>query len=224
MAAVIDRTVNFMGSSPIVGGTISIAVGSGLAARMYNKKQVAVAFFGDGATDEGVFYESLNFAIINKLPVLFIVENNGFSTHLPDFLRQSNPNIAERVSGFKINACRVDGNDPEKVYNTALEMAEKARKGEGPSLLECLTYRWLSHVGYWKDLDVGFRKKKDVEAWMERCPIKKTKKTLISQGILSQLDIDNIEGSVKSEVEESVSFARNSKSPDPETIHFGLFS
>jgi len=221
---VIDRLVGFMGSSPIVGGTISIAVGSGLSAKMNRKGQVSVAFFGDGATDEGVFYESVNFAMIHKLPVIFVCENNRFSTHLPDFVRQSNPDVADRVAGFRINARRVNGNSPEEIFSVVSEMVDKARKGEGPSLIECMTYRWLSHVGYWKDLDVGFRKKTDVEHWMERCPIRQLSEQMITRGMLTRPELEEMERAAVAIVEESVEFARSSKSPDPAAIAEGLFS
>ena len=195
---IIDREVGFMLSSPIVAGSISIAVGSGLAAQRKGEGQVSAAFFGDGATDEGVFYESLNFAILNKLPVLFVCENNGFSTHLPDFLRQSNICIADRVKGFKINSATVDGNNPHEIFEVSKEMIDKARKNQGPSLIECNTYRWLSHVGYWQDLDVGYRKKVDVEHWMKRCPINLLSNDLVKAGELSNEELNQMKNEIKS--------------------------
>jgi acetoin:2,6-dichlorophenolindophenol oxidoreductase subunit alpha len=221
---VIDREVGFMLSSPIVGGSVPIAVGSALAAKMKGEGQVSVAFFGDGATDEGVFYESLNFAIVYNLPMIFVCENNGFSTHLPDFLRQSNTNIAERIQGFKINAQKVDGNNPYEIFNAAKEMIMKARNNGGPSLLECTTYRWLSHVGFWQDLDIGYRKKKDVEHWMNKCPIEFLLKDLIASGLLNENEYKKTKEEILAQVEESVSFAKNSPFPSPSSIEQGLFS
>ena len=212
---VIDRNVGFMLSSPIVGGSISIAVGSALAAKMKNKGQVSVAFFGDGATDEGVFYESLNFAIVNKLPMIFVCENNSFSTHLPDFLRQSNTSVSERVKGFNINVDKVDGNNPFEIYKSVGKMIEKARNNEGPSLIECTTYRWLSHVGYWQDLDIGYRKKVDVEQWMNRCPIKFLANELIQNEVITQDEFIKLEEEIKNQINNAVIFAKNSSSPDP---------
>jgi acetoin:2,6-dichlorophenolindophenol oxidoreductase subunit alpha len=221
---VIDRKVGFMLSSPIVGGSIPIAVGSALAAKMKGKGQVSVTFFGDGATDEGVFYESLNFAIVNKLPILFVCENNGFSTHLPDFVRQSNTCVIDRINGFKINTARVDGNNPFDVYNTSKLMIERARQDLGPSLIECTTYRWLSHVGYWQDLDVGYRKKVDVEHWMKRDPIDFLSRELIRNEVFTEGDFTRMKKELQLLVDNAVDFAKNSPSPHPSTINEGLFS
>ena len=221
---IIDREAGFMLSSPIVGGSIPIAVGAALAAKKKGKAQVSAAFFGDGATDEGVFYESLNFAIVNKLPMIFVCENNGFSTHLPDFLRQSNICVVDRVKGFKINSAKVDGNNPYDVYNTSRIMIERARHDQGPSLIECNTFRWLSHVGYWQDLDVGYRKKADVEHWMNRCPINFLSNDLIKNGLLTKVDLRKMKKEIKAQVDNTVAFAKNSPSPNSLTITEGLFN
>jgi pyruvate dehydrogenase E1 component alpha subunit len=221
---VIDRNVGFMMSSPIVGGSISIAVGSALAAKIKGKGQVAVAFFGDGATDEGVFYESLNFAEVYKLPMIFVCENNYFSTHLPDFLRQSNTCVSDRVKGFKINTDKVDGNNPYEIINTVSRMIERARNNEGPSLIECTTYRWLSHVGYWQDLDVGYRKKSDVEKWMNRCPIDFLSKELIKKKVLLESEYNKMKEDIRLQVENAVVFAKNSPFPEPSAIMKYLYN
>ena len=221
---VIDKSVGFMLSSPFVGGSIPIAVGSALAAKVANNAQVSVAFFGDGATDEGVFYESLNFAKVHNLPMIFVCENNSFSTHLPDFLRQSNTSIADRIKGFKINAKKVDGNNPYDINNTAYEMIKRARNNGGPSLIECTTYRWLSHVGYWQDLDIGYRKKTDVESWMKRCPIDFLSNDLIKSGILTLDKLNQMKNKIKIQIEQATVKAQNSQKPDPLSIFEGQFS
>ncbi len=220
----IDKNVGFMASSAIVAGSMPIAVGSALAAKMKDEGQVAVAFFGDGATDEGVFYECINLAVLYKLPIIFICENNAFATHQPDFLRQSNINVADRIRGFNINAECVSGNNPYEVYSAVSKMVKHARDLQGPALLECKTFRWLSHAGHWQDLDVGYRKKKDVELWMNKCPITLLSADLIANGIISEADIIVIKSKLLLEIEESVRFAHNSPSPDPRTIGEGLFS
>jgi len=220
---VIDRKVGFMLSSPIVGGSIPIAVGSALAAKMKGAGQISVAFFGDGATDEGVFYESLNFAIVNKLPIVFVCENNSFSTHLPDFLRQSNTSVSDRIKGFNINTDKVDGNNPYEIYKAVSDMIVRARNNKGPSLIECTTYRWLSHVGYWQDLDIGYRKKTDVEHWMSRCPIDFLSKDLIGNGILTNDEYVKMKDNIKLQIDNAVVFAKKSPAPDPLTIMEGLF-
>jgi len=221
---IIDRNAGFILSSPIVGGSISIAVGSALAAKMAGNAQVSVAFFGDGATDEGVFYESINFATVYNLPMIFVCENNSFSTHLPDFLRQSNTSVADRVKGFNINTKKVDGNNPYEIDDTVSKMIVNARNGEGPSLIECTTYRWLSHVGYWQDLDIGYRKKIDVEHWMSRCPIKFLSNDLIKKGIITKEEFEKMKADIILKIEDAVEYARNCPKPDPSAIMFGLFN
>jgi TPP-dependent pyruvate/acetoin dehydrogenase alpha subunit len=205
--------VGFLGSSAIVAGSIPIAVGAALAARQLGQERVSVAFFGDGATDEGVFYESLNLAVIYGLPVLFVCENNRFSTHMPDHLRQGNPDISSRLQGFKIAAFRLDGNDPVAVYQSALERVRVARSGGGPALLECLTYRWLAHVGPTVDEDVGYRRKVDIEHWRTRCPIVFLKRKLEMESVLDAPGYQALERAVKLEVQEAIEFARSSAYP-----------
>lgn len=221
---IIDREVNFMLSSPIVGGSISIAVGSAFAAKYLKSGNVSVAFFGDGATDEGVFYESVNFAVLNKLPMIFVCENNDFSTHLPGFTRQSNPVVVERVKGFKINSVLLDGNDPIEIYEKTKELVDNCRQKSEPLLIECNTYRWLSHVGYWQDLDVGFRKKEDVLAWMEKCPIKKMSSFLLDNKYLTSFDIQSIDDEIKTRVDRYAEYSRVNNSPDPTNLSMGLYS
>ena len=141
------------GSSAIVAGTISLAVGAALAFSMQNKGAVSVAFFGDGAVDEGVFYESLNIASLYKLPVIFVCENNLCSTHLPISACLADTNIYKKAKVFDIPGIKVDGNNVLEVYNAAKKAIENARCGKGPSLIECMTYRWRGHVGPNDDLD-----------------------------------------------------------------------
>jgi TPP-dependent pyruvate/acetoin dehydrogenase alpha subunit len=218
-----DKNVGFLMSSAIVAGTISIGVGAGLSAKLKKDNRVSVVFFGDGATDEGVFYESLNMATLYKLPVLFVCENNNFSTHMPGFLRQSNPNVAERIAGFNLLTDRVDGNKVTDVREAALKMVEHMRKGNGPALLECDTYRWLAHVGWEDDYDIGYRLKKDILSWKERCPIKDHKNKLISEKTLTEEDFLTLEAREKKEVSRILDWAKNLPSPDASSISEKLF-
>jgi TPP-dependent pyruvate/acetoin dehydrogenase alpha subunit len=213
--------VGFIGSSAIVAGSIPIAVGAALAARQLSKERVSVAFFGDGATDEGVFYESINLAVLYRLPVIFVCENNRFSTHMPDHLRQGNPDIASRLQGFKIAVSQLDGNDPIAVYLAAKDRVKAARDGGGPALLECLTYRWLAHVGPTVDEDVGYRRKVDIEYWRGRCPIVFLRHRLEAESALDSAAFETIECSAKREVQESIAFARSSDYPVPEDVEWG---
>jgi pyruvate dehydrogenase E1 component alpha subunit len=214
----------FIASAAIVAGTIPLAVGAALKAKMMGETRVSVAFFGDGATDEGVFYECVNFAALNKLPVLFACENNLFSTHLPVFMRQSNVALSEKMAGFGLPSRRVDGNDASEVYLAAFQMIQEAREGRGPSFLECMTYRWYSHVGAWRDLDVGFRKKAEVESWMRRDPIDAAKRYLNANRPESRDGVSRMAAAVAEEVEEALSFARKSSAPSVSTLASGLFA
>jgi len=218
---VIDPEIGFMGSSAIVAGTIPIAVGAGLTAKVRGRSQISVAFFGDGATDEGVFYESLNYAALHKLPVLFVCENNSFSTHMPAFLRQSNPEVCERVAGFKIKTARVDGNLPLDVCCAAADLIGSIRSGNGPALLECMTYRWLAHVGPTPDIDIGYRVKKDIDFWMAKCPIVWIKKYLSGERKIYKGEIDAAEAGVQRLVEQSIEYAKASPEPAADSLTAG---
>ncbi len=208
--------VGFLGSSAIVGGSIPIAVGAALAARQLAQPRVAVAFFGDGATDEGVFYESVNLAVLYKLPVIFVCENNGFSTHMPDFLRQGNPDVAARLQGFKLPTAQLDGNDPILIHQAATQRVDSARNGAGPVLLECLTYRWLAHVGPTVDEDVGYRRRADIDLWHSRCPIVFLRRRLEAESSLDATAFEALERRIRQEVGEAIEFARASEYPSRE--------
>ena len=208
-----EPAVGFLGSSAIVGGSIPIAVGAALAARQLGQPRVAVAFFGDGATDEGVFYESVNLAVLYKLPVIFVCENNRFSPHMPDFLRQGNPDVAARLQGFKIPTAQLDGNDPVLIHQAAAERVDSARNGAGPVLLECLTYRWLAHVGPTADEDVGYRRKSDIDLWRSRCPIVFLRRRLEAEAGLDSPAFEALQRDIKEEVQEAIAFARASEYP-----------
>jgi acetoin:2,6-dichlorophenolindophenol oxidoreductase subunit alpha len=216
---VVDKEVGFMGSSAIVGGSLPIAVGAALSSQYLKSKRISVVFFGDGATDEGIFYECINMAVLYKLPVLFVCENNDFATHLPNLIRQSNAVVSDRVKGFKINAVKVDGNNPIEIHNTARELISGIRNNTGPALLECVTYRWFSHAGCWTDMDVGFRKKVDVEYWMSKCPIKMLYKLLVSKKMISEIEFNKMNEEIENEMNDAVSYAKKSSSPQELSLH-----
>jgi pyruvate dehydrogenase E1 component alpha subunit len=206
--------IGILGTTAIVGGIIPLAVGTAMAVKMQNDDRIVVSFFGDGATDEGVFYESINFASVRKLPIVFVCENNHYSTHLPLRYRQPADNIYQRVKGFKIPAVRIDGNDVIKTYHTAENAIEHVKSQRGPFFIECETYRWRSHVGPWEDIDVGFRTRKEVEKWKKKCPVKKLEKVLMEKRILDEQEKTQILDQVNKEVAEAQDFARNSAYPE----------
>jgi pyruvate dehydrogenase E1 component alpha subunit len=169
----IDRERGLYGTVPIVGGTIPIAVGAALAAKKDGKGAVAVSFFGDGATEEGVFHESVNLAAVLGLPVLFLCENNLFSSHLHIDARQPSDSVARFAEANRVPWQLVDGNDIVGCTNAVAEAVEPMRSGGGPRFIEAVTYRWRGHVGPREDEDVGVRRGEDLPLWKKRDPIRR---------------------------------------------------
>jgi TPP-dependent pyruvate/acetoin dehydrogenase alpha subunit len=215
--------IGLPGSSAIVGGTIPIAAGAALAFSMQNKDAVSVAFFGDGAAHEGVFYESLNFASLKKLPVIFFCENNLYCTHLSIADTLADTNIYKKAEAFGMPGIRIDGNNVMEVYKVAKKAIEDARNGKGPTLIESMTYRWRGHVGPYYDLDKGLRSKEELELWMNRCPIKMLEKFLLEHGVMSESERDQIHKAISEEIEEAVRFARESPYPDENDLLHDVF-
>jgi pyruvate dehydrogenase E1 component alpha subunit len=180
---------------------------------MQNKDAVTVAFFGDGAAHEGVFYESLNFASLEKAPVVFVCENNLYCTHLPITAGLADTIIHKKAAAFAMPGVRIDGNNIIEVYETAKKAVEDARSGKGPTLIECMTYRWRGHVGPSDDLDKGLRSREELDCWMNRCPAKMLEKFFLEYHILSEPEMDQIRKTVSEEIEEAVNFARESPYP-----------
>ena len=207
--------VGLPGSSAIVAGTIPLAVGAGLAFSLQKRNSVSVAFFGDGAANEGTFYESLNFAALKKLSVIFVCENNLYSTHLPISACLANTDIYKMAEAFNIPSIRADGNNIVEVFKVAKSAVEDARSGKGPALIECMTYRWRGHVGPSYDLNKGLRSKEELEHWMNRCPIKALEEFLLEHDFLSEAEKSNIYESIEEEIEEALVFAKESPYPDP---------
>ena len=215
--------IGLPGSSAIVGGTIPIAAGAALAFSMQNKNTVSVAFFGDGAPHEGVFYETLNFASLKKLPVIFVCENNLYCTHLRISATLADTSIYKKAEAFGMRGIRIDGNNVMEVYSVAKKTIQDARSGKGPTLIEAMTYRWRGHVGPYDDLDKGLRSKKELDHWMNRCPIKMLEKYLLQRGIMSEHKRDQIHKAVSQEVEDAVKFAKESPYPDESDLLSDVF-
>lgn len=209
----VQPDLGIMGASAIVGGTIPMAVGSALAAQMQGLDRVAVAFFGDGAVEEGVFHESLNFAALRKLPVLFACENNFYATHSHQSARQPADNIHERAAGYCMPGVRVDGTDVWAVYEAAHAAVERARSGGGPTLLEIRAYRWKEHVGPNFDYSLGYRTKEELDGWMDRCPIRLFRQRLLDAGLCGERELDQLGSALDREVQEAVQFGKDSAAP-----------
>lgn len=192
---VIDPVSGFLGSTPIVAGTISLAVGAALASRVRRDRRVTVSFFGDGAADEGVFYESLNLAALYHLPVLFVCENNLYSTHLPIRECRADLNIAKTAAALGITSWRTDGNDVLVVYKKARSAVALCRQGKGPVFIECLTYRMRGHVGPDDDvqgLHYDIRPKAEIARWRKRDPIQRMEQWLVRRRLAKPADLDAI--------------------------------
>ncbi|MBM2832910.1 MAG: dh protein [Candidatus Brocadiaceae bacterium] len=213
----IDVENGIMGAAPIVAGTISLAVGAALACRIRKEKKVIVSFFGDGATGEGVLYESLNFAALKKLPIIFACENNLYSTHMP--IRECRPeeNVYKVGVTFGIKGHKVDGNDVLKVYETAKNAVEACRNAEGPVFIEFLTYRLRGHVGPDDNIQgshTDIRPKDEIEKWKKKDPIKRFEKFLLKNKVLQKDELQIISKETSAEVRDAFLFAQ--KSPYPE--------
>lgn len=214
--------VGILGTVPIVSGTIPLAVGAALASKLRGEDRVSVAFFGDGALEEGTAHETLNLAAHRKLPVIFVCENNFYSSHLSLLERRAEDNIPKTAEAHGMPGVRLDGNDVIEVYGAAVEAVRRARSGEGPTLLECRTYRWRGHVGPSWDIDVGVKRKDELGEWLKKDPIARLREQLIKEGVRSE-ELEEISKDVQQEVEEAIAFARESPYPDEQELMHYVF-
>jgi pyruvate dehydrogenase E1 component alpha subunit len=215
------QEVGFYGSVPLVGATIPIATGAALAAKLDRSGDVAVAFFGDGATEEGVFHESLNLASSQALPAIFVCENNLFSSHLDIHLRQPSNSVARFAEAHRVMFRTVDGNDVVQVARAAAELVDNSRSGGGPGFLEAVTYRHRGHVGPNEDLDVGvMRSVEGLAAWKGRDPIRRLSDALLQHGVDSEASLDEQLQALRDRVAAAVQRARAADYP-PATALLG---
>lgn len=202
-----------LGANGIVGGGIPIATGAGLSAKLRKTDQVTVCFFGDGASNQGTFHEAINIAAAFELPVVYVCENNLYGVGTRQSRVRKVENIADRAIGYAIPGKIVDGNDVLAVYETALEAVQRAREGQGPTLIECKTYRWYTHFLGEPDT---YRPPQEVQEWKKKDPLSRFKKHLLEEGILSAEDVNTLVGEVEKEVDEAVEFAQDSPEPELE--------
>ncbi len=220
----IDKSVGHLGSSAIVAGGISIGTGLGLSIKLKKDNNVSVVFLGDGAAESGVFYESVMFAMLKKLPVIYILENNLLSVCSHITKRQVNDNVF--IHGAKKNnlfTMQIDGNCPEAVYNGTKMAVDRAKDNQGPALIECYTYRVSGHAGCSKQDAVGYRDKQEESLWLEKCPVKLYRKKLYCNKILTSEIEKNIEKDLDLEIDNALKFARNSPLPPSGTLGNHLF-
>jgi pyruvate dehydrogenase E1 component alpha subunit len=223
----IDPDAGMIGSAPIVAGTISLALGAALAASIRRDGRVAVSFFGDGATGEGVLSESLNFAGLKKLPILFICENNFYSTHLSIDEIRVNRKIFQLGKPYGVKCFRVDGNDVVKVHEKARHLVELCRQGQGPVLLECVTYRQRGHVGpddNVQGLHTDIRPPAEIFRWLKKDPIKAMERYLAVQIGISAVQIAEINADVQTEVDDAFRYATSCSRPNRKEIYSYVFA
>ncbi len=209
----IDMTNNVMGSSAVVGTTVPIALGYAYAIKRRREDRVVAAFFGDGATEEGVFHESLNFAALKQLPVLFVCENNQFAIHQPLEKRWATDRLCERVKTYGIPAARFADSNVEAIRGHARDAVENIRAGGGPAFVECVTYRWREHVGPGEDYDAGFRSRSELDRWRDKDEVARLGSALDS-GLRAQID-----AAIEQEIAAAVDFAEQSPFPPLEELH-----
>lgn len=210
-----DFDLGILGANGIVGGGFAIAVGAALSAKKRKTGQIVICFFGDASTNQGSFHESVNLASIWDLPMVFVCENNLYGISVPQSKHQKIKDIADRAVSYGIPGKVVDGNDVYEVYEFVSEAANRARQGEGPTLVECKTYRWLGHHVGDPNNGLTYRTKEEMLLWRKRCPIKRMKIHLINNGVISEEEADLIDAGVLKMVDEAVVFAQESPYPDP---------
>jgi pyruvate dehydrogenase E1 component alpha subunit len=205
-----------LGTVPIVAGTVPLAAGAALAAKMRGERGVAVAFFGDGSMEEGHVQETMNLAALYRLPMIFVCENNLYSSHLHWNERRPADNLFCAGELHAVPGERVDGNDVTAVYRSAAWAVERARRGGGPSLLECRTFRWRGHVGASEDLDVGVQRRGELAEWKQRDPLALLAAQLREEGVH---DLPARERAIAARIASALAAARRAESPSPGRVH-----
>jgi acetoin:2,6-dichlorophenolindophenol oxidoreductase subunit alpha len=223
---IVDFSLGILGANGIVGAGLPIATGSALAAVIAGRDDVTACFFGDGASNEGTFHEALNLGAVWKLPVVYVCENNGFGEFTPMQTVTSVKDIAVRAQAYGIPGHIVDGNNVLEVYQYATEAIARARAGEGPTLLECKTYRWEGHVaGEEAFIGAGaYRSEQEVNEWKVRCPILRFQKFAAESGKISAAELKKIDDETQAELEAAVKFARESPLPDASEVMDDVYS
>ncbi|MEW6302168.1 MAG: thiamine pyrophosphate-dependent dehydrogenase E1 component subunit alpha [Verrucomicrobiota bacterium] len=209
----IDPAAGVLGSSAIVGTTIPQAVGYALALKYQRKPAIVACFFGDGAVEEGAFHESLNFAVLKKLPILFVCENNFYAIHSHILTRQPTANVIDRAKAYGIPVAQHDGNDIAGLHTATKSAADAIRNGGGPQFFECLTYRWREHVGIAEDYHTGYRTREEAQPWHDNDPVAK---------LAAQLDAQQrqaIEARVEERIRESFAYAEAEPFPEVSALY-----
>lgn len=213
------RDIGFHGSVPLVAATIPIAVGAALAAKMDGGSDIAVAYFGDGSAEEGAFHESLNLAAVYRLPVLFVCENNLYSSHLDIRFRQPSDRVARFADAHCVPNATLDGNDVVAIMRAAQALVDRARTGGGPGLLEAVTYRFRGHVGAKEDIDVGVRRSpEELAAWKGRCPLRRLAAGMQAAGLGNEADLERVTVELRETIRGLVARARAAAYPPDSSL------
>jgi acetoin:2,6-dichlorophenolindophenol oxidoreductase subunit alpha len=218
-----DFSIGSVGETSIVGSGLPVAAGAALGAQVLGQDRVALCFFGDGASNEGAFHEALNLAAVWDLPAVFVCENNGYAVTMPATRAVSVKDIADRARAYDMPGVAVDGQDPIAVYEAVHEAVERARSGNGPSLVEAKTYRYREHAeGFGGGMP--YRTAEELESWRKRDPVPTFRAKLAEQGVLTAEEADQVEAQVHKDIADALEFARQSPYPEPEEAYEGMFS
>lgn len=220
----IDLSQNFIGATSIVGGTIPIGVGSAFTAKLRKEDRISVVCIGDTAVEEGVFHESMNFAALKKLPVLFLCENNGYSCYSPLTNRQPDRPLSDLAAAHAVRSLSIGGNDVHEVYRQTIPVFEHLRSGQGPFFLETKTFRFLEHCGPFGDDNLGYRKQAEIDWGRANDPLENGRKHLTSKGLYSAGWEDGIRTSIAAEISEAFLFAKASPFPPREELGAYLYA
>ena len=212
-----NMELGMLGANGIVGAGPPIAVGAAFSTKFRGTDRVAISFFGDGASNEGAFHEAANMAALYKLPVIFLCENNGYGEYTAQKDHQAIVDVADRAAGYGMPGVVVDGMDAVAVYEAAGAAIERARAGDGPTLLEAKTYRFFDHVGV-RGMGLSYRTDEELEEWQKRDPIRMFEARLAELGVLSQEQAGAIHEEVVADVKAGIEFAESSPLPDPQTL------
>ena len=212
-----NMELGMLGANGIVGAGPPIAVGAAFSNKYRKTDRVAVSFFGDGASNEGAFHEAANMAALYKLPVIFVCENNGYGEYTPQAGHQAIVDVADRAAGYGMPGVVVDGMDAVAVYEAAGAAIGRARQGDGPTLLECKTYRFFDHVGV-RGMGLSYRTDEELEEWQKRDPIRLFEARLAELGVLSQAEAAELHETILADVKAGIAFAEESPPPSVGTL------
>jgi pyruvate dehydrogenase E1 component alpha subunit len=218
-----DLSLGILGANGIVAGGLGIATGAALSAKLKGEDRISVAFFGDGALNEGLFYEAANMASLWNLPVVYVMENNQYGEYTPCSRATAGTSLA-RAEAIDIPAVSVDGNDVLAVYQAATWATARARAGEGPSFIECVTYRWHGHHMGDQGDTYGYRTSEEVESWMAKCPIRRFSAYLLSENLADATTLEQIDAEVQRLIDEAIEEAKQAPFPDPSEVFKDVYA